>query len=173
MNRGWVCLFALWCARCGLAAPVSQQSPPAPSAADIALEGVTLRDYRGSELHLTATMPHLELKRESTDLRATDVTARLESGTAITATTVTGNANEGRIEGSSSVTLRSPSGMTGRAPSATYERALGPKGGAHGREGLHLDHPAFSLDAKTFAVDFATEQADFTESVTKTKISKP
>lgn len=167
----WCTAFVL-CAACGLSAPASvvatSQPPP-----DIVLRGVTLRNYRGNTLHMTATMPYLDLMRESTDLTASQVTATLASGTVLTSKTVGGNANESRIVGSDGVTFRSPDGVEGRAPIATYEKSLGPRGGAHGDTGVHLEHPKFSLDARAFTVDFATEHASFTAADTRTKGAAP
>lgn len=152
---------------CSLSMPPRQA--PAPPGPDIALNGVTLRNYRGHSLHLTATMPHLELMRGTTDLAATQVTTRLATGAVITAQAVSGNANEGRIVGSNGVTLSSPDGVEGRAPTATYEKSLGAQGSAHADAGVHLEHPRFSLDAQAFEVDFASERAHFTHADTHTK----
>ena len=156
---------------CGLE-PLAKGPPPAPSP-DIVLRGVTMRNYRDSSLHLTATMPRLELMRESTDLQALDVNAHLATGTVVSAKTVGGNANEGRIVGSNGVRFRSPDNVVGTAPAATYEKAVGPQGSAHGEVGVQLDHPQFSLQAQAFTIDFATQKADFTKAVTKTKGRDP
>ncbi len=141
--------------------------------ADIVLRGVTLRNFHENELHLVATMPRLELMRESTDLAAAQVTATLASGITVTAKQVTGNANEGRIVGSDGVHFTTLSGVTGDAPSATYEKNLGPQGGAHGERGVHLEHPQFSVDARAFAFDFATEHATFDDASTRIKGRAP
>ena len=166
------CSAIAFCAACGLPAP-ARDVTITPTPPDIVLRGVTLRNYRGSALHLTATMPYLNLMRDSTDLSAADVTASLSTGTVLTAKTVGGNANESRIVGSDGVTFRSPDGVHGRAPIATYEKSLGPRGGAHGDAGVHLEHPQFSLDAKAFSVDFATEHARFTAADTRTTGAAP
>ena len=131
------CSAIVLCAACGVTppAPSGAQTTPPP---DIVLRGVTLRNYRGNSLHLTATMPYLDLMRESTDLTASDVTATLASGTVLTATTVGGNANESRIVGSEGVTFRSTDGVDGRASIATYEKSRGPQGGAFGDTGVGL-----------------------------------
>ena len=164
-------LAMVLCTACN-PAPAPGPSLPPPSA-DIVLRGVTLRNFHGSAPHLVATMPRLELMRVSTELRAEQVNARMASGVTISAKRVTGNANEGRIEGHDGVAFASPSGITGDAPSATYEKALGPRGGAHGDQGVHLEHPQFTVDARSFTADFVTERVDFDAAITRLKGNGP
>ncbi len=154
------------------------QAPANPAAApasrpDIVLHGVTLRSYKGSERSVTAKMPSLSLQRESTNLTAEAVTATLASGSVITAATVSGNANEGRLLGLNGVTLLAAGGVSGHAPSATYEKTLGPQGGAHGEAGVHLEHPSFTLDATSFTADFDAQRARFEHPKTVNKGLRP
>ncbi len=162
--------FVAW--GCGKPASLSTPIAPPPRA-DVVLRGVTLRNYQGSDLHLTATAPRMEVMRMSTDLVAQDVAVRLQSGVTVTGHTVRGNGNEGHIEGHDGVTFVSPDGVTGRAPSATYEKNVGPQGSAHGEEGVQLDHPRFALEAQGFSVDFASQHATFDRAVTTTKAAAP
>jgi phage baseplate assembly protein gpV len=143
---------------------------PAVTPPDIKLERVTLQSYRGGETRMEVTAPVLELRRESSDFTMADATVRLPAqGLTVHAPQVAGNFNAGVLHGSGGITFATADGVTGHTERATFDRALGPQGGAVSDAGVTLQHPQFSLEASGFQVDFGTEEATFQQPVTRSR----
>lgn len=134
------------------------------------MQKVTLRQYRGSQLRVAATAPTLELMRASNDFFATDASVSLAGqGTLILAHEVKGNGVTEIATGSRGVRFLGADGTVGSTETATWDRALGPKGGAAGDAGVSIDHPRFHLDAEGFFADFESERVLFDKPSTVTR----
>jgi hypothetical protein len=137
---------------------------------DIQMDQVTMKQFRGSQTRVTVTASHLEMMRGSGDFSMTDASVRLEAqGLTVQAPQVTGNVNAGVLEGFGGLTLTTGDGLTGTTGRARFEKDLGPEGGATSDAGVHLEHARFTLDAKSFRVDFASGTATFEEPVTRSR----
>lgn len=155
----------------GCARPPPEQRDTFPP--DITLRGVTVRDYRGSELRVLATMSQVELYRACGtpgDLRALDASITLPGeGAQLFAPVVTGNAFTAHLEGSGGVRYLGKDGTRASAPAATFDRALGAAGQAFSDAGVRIDNPRVELEAAGFVLDVADERAVFERAVTRTK----
>ncbi len=145
-------------------------APPAAPAADIRMERVTMRQFRGSQPRVTITAPQLEMLRGSGDFTLTSASVELAAhGLSVQAPRVVGNASAGVLEGSGGLTLTTRDGVTGTTERARFEQALGAEGGAVSDAGVRLEHPDFTLEATGFQVDFASGAATFDRPVTRSR----
>lgn len=146
------------------------KAPTGPTRADVTLSEVTLRQYRGGTLKVSAQAPRLELMRGSSDFAAFDASVEIErSGVEILSRTVHGNATAQTATGSDGVRFLGNDGTVAVTDSASYDRAIGTEGGANGDAGVAIDHPRFHLDSDGFSADFAQQQVSFDRPRTTTK----
>jgi hypothetical protein len=147
---------------------------PSSSAPEIELHVVTMRQFRGNALDLVAQAPTVTLFRQSGELEASNATVFLPaSEMEITANRITGNAWQSRLTGDDGVTFRSTGGAAtpqrafrGTTPRATFDRSAGAQGTASSDAGISLVATTFSLQAREFEVDFATQHATFIDAST-------
>ncbi len=145
--------------------------PPADLPPDIALSGVTVRQYRGSQTRLVATTPSLGFHREGRlagQLRADQVVVdSLVDGLHVEADRVSGDALGGALTGTT-VRARTTGGTVVTSPVATFLQHQGESGTASTDAGVQVVAKAFTLEAQTGTVDLATEQAEFEGVTTRT-----
>ncbi|GMU62325.1 MAG: hypothetical protein AMXMBFR34_40880 [Myxococcaceae bacterium] len=152
------------------ACPGPPKSAPGPQPPDIRMERVTLRTFQGSQAQAVLTAPTLELSRSGGTFTLWDASVRLEAqGLTIDAPRVDGSLTGGVLHGSGGIVARTDQGARATAPSATFDRSLGPQGGASSDAGVRLEDPRFTLEARGFQVDFAAETATFDAPVTKSR----
>lgn len=158
----------LVCGACALEPPVEPKAV-APRA-DVTLRDVTVRQYRGEELRVTATAPRLELMRGSNDFAAEDAgIALVKSGVVILSQQVNGNAAAQVATGTRGVRFVGSDGTVGTTERATWERAAAPEGAAWSDAGVTVRHPRYDLDATGFHADFAEQRVAFDRPVSRTK----
>jgi hypothetical protein len=145
--------------------------PPVDLPPDIALTGVTVRQYRGSSLRLIATTPSLGFHREGRlagQLRAeTLVVDSLIDGLHVETDRVTGDALGGALTGTN-VRARTTGGTLVTSPVATFHQHEGESGTASTDAGVKVVAQAFTLQAETGTVDLATERAELDAVTTRT-----
>jgi hypothetical protein len=162
---GWGALLVL-----AVSCSSARQSPAPvqPPTAEVTLQNVTVRTYRGSEEHLVGHAPVLWLHREGGDFEARDAGLMLKT-TSVTmaAQTVLGNVSAQGVTGEG-VSMLTRDGVHGESPRVIYDRSLGLQGGATGDAGVRLWNERFSLTAEAFTADFNDERAQFEGAVTRT-----
>ncbi|MCU0700981.1 MAG: hypothetical protein MUC96_31120 [Myxococcaceae bacterium] len=156
----------------GCAKPVTPVVVPvsATPKADVTVRDVTVRQYRGSTLQMEATAPVVELMRATNDFSAADASVTLvRTGVKVLAATATGNGTAQVATGRDGVRFIGTDGTIGVTPTATWDRALGPEGGATSDAGVVIEHPRFTQKATGFVADFAEQRITFDQPVTTTK----
>jgi hypothetical protein len=146
-------------AACGVTKPIEPTEIPP----DLALERVTVRQYRGSEPQLVATAASLGLHREGAaagQLIAKTVGLDLvANGLHVDAQRVTGDALGGVLQGEVVHAITS-SGALVDSPVATLDRNAGEGGLASSDAGIHVTHPSMTLDARAGSFELGSERAD-------------
>jgi hypothetical protein len=159
LKQRTLCLSLLLLTACGVTKPIQPTELPP----DLALERVTVRQYRGSQPQLVATAASLGLHREGA--AAGQVIAKtvgldlVANGLHVDAQRVTGDALGGVLQGEVVHAITS-SGALVDSPLATLDRNLGEGGTASSDAGIHVTHPSMTLDARAGSFELGSERAE-------------
>lgn len=161
MRRGlW--LTTLVGALIGTACQPSRPGESQDVAPELKLERVKFRVWRGADLRVTGEAATVSLRRDSSELRATDVAAVLPRDPEpvhVTAPVGQGVLEEQRFQASGGVVLRRGD-QRALTESARYDPA--PGGGAivRGDQPVVLLGPTYRMDGTGFTLDPATGEVD-------------
>ncbi len=136
------------------------------------MERVALVHTQGARATVEASAPRVELSRSTSGLLAFDAGIHLLGRDVfVQAGRLEGSLDQGHLEGSSGVTLRTAQGTTGTSPRVSFDRSAGAQGGASSDAGVRLRGDGFALEAQGFEADFADERVVFDRPVTRVEPS--
>ena len=150
---------------CSAGAP--RREPSEAASADVVLEQVEVRTFRGSQVELQARAPQVSWFSATTGVSAPQ--ARIEGardGVVVTAGQLDGTVNDGVLHGQQGVTLQNAAGVKAEAPEAWYHRDQGAQGTASGSSGVTVHREASTLNARAFTFDIAEQRGEFEAPVT-------
>ncbi len=156
-------LFALACNR----PPSAPEAQPEP---DVVLFGARMHMYRGTDLTLVGRAAQVTYHRTSADVTATDTQLLFPSrhgvrrrgtpasGIEVRSPKVDGNLYTRQADASGGVTIRAPSGLVGRTPTAHFD---GTEMKMDGVEPVQVQGPGYTMTAEGFTLMFDDEDFQF------------